>query len=85
MAPHVYFDPEVWGAMVDAIETRFLRTEFEKGEFRVAHNNKMGTITVSKGRRSWTLLDITGSHLTGGANDDDPILVHLPKTQKYDV
>lgn len=73
-------DQEVWESMVDAIETRFLRTEFEPDEFRVEHNTNMRTITVirTEDNRAWTLMDTTGSHLTGGANPGDPILVHLP-------
>lgn len=57
-------DLEVWDAMVDAIETRFLRTEFETGEFSVHHNDGMGTITVIRNhdRHAWTLTHTTGSH-----------------------
>jgi hypothetical protein len=79
---NVYFDREVWECMVDAIQTRFLHTEFEEGEFKVLVNEKMGSITVVRGRRAWTLLDITGSHLTGGGSEGEPICVHLPATQQ---
>ena len=75
-----YFDQEVWEATVDAIETRFLRTEFEPGEFRVEHNTPMRQITIIRvsDNRAWTLLDVTGGYFTGGGNDNDPVLVHLP-------
>jgi hypothetical protein len=75
-----HFDQEIWECMVDAIETRFLHTEFEPGEFRVEHNTGMGTITVirTSDNRAWELMDTTGSHLTGGFKPGDPILVHLP-------
>ena len=59
-----YFDLEIWECMVDAIETRFLRTEFEPGEFEVHSNRNAGTITVIRreDNRAWTLTDTTGSH-----------------------
>jgi hypothetical protein len=66
--------------MVDAIQNRFLMSEFEEGEFSVYVNNNMGTITVvrNEDRRALTLMDITGSFLKGGAFPGDPITVHLP-------
>lgn len=57
-------DPEVWDAIVDAIETRFLRTEFEEGEFSVHHNNGVQSVTIIRNgdRRAWVVTDTTGSH-----------------------
>src|SRR5215471_21091217 len=37
---------EVWEACIDAIEHRFLRTEFEPGEFEIHHNSAVGSITI---------------------------------------
>lgn len=73
---------EVWESVVDAIEHRMTKTEFEKGEFRVEVNSKMGTITIigpAPTRYAMTLMDVTGSHLEGGANPGDDIHVVLER------
>lgn len=52
---------EVWEATVDAIEHRFLRTEFEEGEFEVLVNRAAGQITVihRPSREAMSLTDTT--------------------------
>lgn len=55
---------EVWEACIDALEERFLRTEFEEGEFEVAHNSAVGSITVihRPTNTAFSLTDTTYSH-----------------------
>jgi len=55
---------EVWESVIDALETRFLRTEFEEGEFEVAHNTAVGSITIIDRTTNevFSLTDTTYSH-----------------------
>lgn len=69
---------EVWEHVIEAIEREFLSGEFEDGEFSVAVNVTMGTITITSGGDSFTLLNATGGYFTGGNHDSDPITCHLP-------
>ena len=55
---------EVWEACIDAIEHRFLRTEFEPGEFEIHHNSAVGSITIIDRTTNevFELTDTTYSH-----------------------
>jgi hypothetical protein len=55
---------EAWETVVDALQERFERGEFEKGEFEIHHNDNARTITVihRPTNSAMTLTDTTGAH-----------------------
>ncbi len=62
---------EVWESVVDALEEKFLRTEFEKGEFEVHVNRGMRTITIvhRPTNQVMAFMDVSYSHLEGGTEN----------------
>lgn len=72
---------EIWEHTIQAIEEHFTSGEFSEGEFRVVHNDTMGTITVIEDVAAFQLMDTTGSYCTGGTYEGEPILVHLPNRE----
>jgi hypothetical protein len=55
---------EVWETAVSAIEQAFQSGEFEEGEFEVAHNTAVGSITIihRPTNQVFSLTDSTYSH-----------------------
>lgn len=75
---------EVWEHVVEALEREFTSGEFGEGEFRVVHNDPMGTVTIIE---NWTseaisLLNATGGVYTLGGPSDDAVVVQIPIRQK---
>lgn len=55
---------EVWESIIDALEDRFTRGEFEPGEYEVAVNRAVGTISIihRPTRSVFALTDTTCTH-----------------------
>jgi len=71
---------EVWEQIVWTLEQKFTSGEFDEGEFRVANNPAMRSITIIENSTSqaFMLLDVTGATFGGGRNPGDAIVVQLP-------
>ena len=71
--PITEWHTETWSEVVDT-----LREHMETLGFIVHVSENMGTVTIIHQGNALTVMNTTGSHLTGGAVPGDPIAVHLP-------